>query len=145
VTLSYKGNTSTPSIISYNVGRFGLGYLRSWSRLGTLQIGRRGSLSLEADNTLDALDNGGTLTQWLERANVAYQFSPDASFAVGARRIIGVAPTFFTSSEHVDAANLSLRGLRRPEPTYNATRVHHQIHSVSWRPEGDLTRRQSER
>ncbi len=112
-TLSYKGNTSTPSIISYNVGRFGLGYLRSWSRLGTLQIGRRGSLSFEADNTLDALDNGGTLTQWLERANVAYQFGPDASFAVGARRIIGAAPTFFTSSEHVDAANLSFAYYKR--------------------------------
>ncbi|MBC5804288.1 MAG: hypothetical protein GIX03_15080 [Candidatus Eremiobacteraeota bacterium] len=111
--LSYKGNTSTPSVISYNVGRFGLGYLRSWSRLVTLQIGRRGSLGVEADDTMDALDHGGRLTQWLERANLAYQFGPDASLALGARRIIGIGPTFFDSQQYVDATNLSLAYYRR--------------------------------
>jgi hypothetical protein len=113
VALSYKGNTSTPTSISYDVGRFGQGYLRSWSRLVTLQIGRRGSLGIEADDTLDALDGGGTLTQWLERANIAYQFGPDASLAIGARRIVGMAPTFFEAPQYVDATNLSLAYYRR--------------------------------
>ncbi len=112
-TLSYKGNTATPSIISYNVGRFGHGYLRSWSRLATLQIGPRGSLGIEADDTIDALAGGGTLTQWLERANVAYQFGANASLALGARRISGLAPTFFNSPQYIDATNVSLAYYRR--------------------------------
>ncbi len=113
VALSYRANTSTPSSVSYNVGRFGDGFLRSWQRSVTLAAGRRGTLSLEADDTVDALDHGGKLTQWLERASLAYQLGPSSSLALGARRIVGTPPPFFDLPAFADQTNLSLAYYKR--------------------------------
>jgi hypothetical protein len=55
-------------------------------------------VSLEADDTRQALDAGGTNVQWLERLGYTYSPSADSSFAVGVRRIIGTPPLVFSAS-----------------------------------------------
>jgi uncharacterized protein DUF5916 len=99
VALSHGSQTSTPTTISYNVGRFGPGYLRTTTRLTTLRMTQRGTLALEADNTNDTTDEIPSLTlpsvknvQWLERATFTYQFNSSSALAVGLRRIIGTSP-----------------------------------------------------
>jgi len=108
LTVSYRSDSATPTSLSYNVGRFGSGYLRSWSRLVSFQAGHRGSVSFEVDDTDLATDAGHRQRQWLERAAYAYQIGPQASLAVGIRRIIGVEPPVFATPTYVQAANVSL-------------------------------------
>lgn len=112
--LSYGINTSAPTTVSYNIGRFGPGYLRTTTRLTTLRVGPRGTLTLEGDNTNQTLDAGPKEVQWLERASVAYQIGPQSSLAIGVRRIIGfspfvtpVTPLQLSSLRPTDAANVS--------------------------------------
>lgn len=91
--LSYGANTSAPTTVTYNIGRFGPGYLRTTTRLATLRTGPRGTLTLEADNTNQTLDLGGVKdVQWLERASFAYPIDSQSSIALGVRRIIGTSP-----------------------------------------------------
>ncbi len=108
ISLGYRSQTTTPSMLTYNVGRFGDGYLRSWERLVSFQAGPRGSLSFEADNTDLALDDGQNPTQWLERAAFAFEFAPQASIAIGVRRLIGIEPPVFQAATFVDASNVSV-------------------------------------
>lgn len=108
LTVGYREQSTTPSILGYGIGRFGDGYLLSWTRIASFQVGRRGSLSLEADNTDIAMDNGDTLKQWLERAAYAYQLGPQTSLAIGLRRIVGVPPPVFDTPGFVDASNVSI-------------------------------------
>jgi uncharacterized protein DUF5916 len=91
--ISYGPNTSAPTTVTYNVGRFGPGFLRTTTRLTTLRTGPRGTLTLEADNTNQTLDLGGVKeVQWLERASFAYPIDSQSSLAIGARRILGTSP-----------------------------------------------------
>ncbi len=91
--LSYGPNTSAPTTVTYNIGRFGPGYLRTTTRLATLRTGPRGTFTLEADNTNQTLDLlGAKEVQWLERASFAYQIDPQSSLAIGERRILGTSP-----------------------------------------------------
>jgi Domain of unknown function (DUF5916)/Carbohydrate family 9 binding domain-like len=92
VALAYRGDTSTPITASYNIGRFGNGYLRTWARSDTMAIGSRGTFTLEADDTRWTSDSFHMSHQWLERASVAYQLGPESSFSVGLRRILGSGP-----------------------------------------------------
>jgi len=93
LTLIYGTSGSAPTAVTYNIGRFGPGFLRTTTRLTTLRIGPRGTLTLEGDNTNQTLDLGGSReVQWLERASFAYQIGPQSSLAVGIRRIIGTSP-----------------------------------------------------
>ena len=73
----------------------------------TLRAGQRGSFTLEADDTNQYLDSGIRYTQWLERAEFAYQLGRDESLALGARRIIGYAPELSTVPDFQDGWNLS--------------------------------------
>ena len=113
IGIFYKQNTTTPSGLSYKVGRFGNGYVRSWTRAVALPIGSRGSLALELDDTADGLDNGAFLRQWLERVSFAYQFDSSSSVAIAARRIIGSAPVFFSTPTPIVATNLSVALYKR--------------------------------
>ncbi|MBC5828313.1 MAG: hypothetical protein GIW99_11645, partial [Candidatus Eremiobacteraeota bacterium] len=79
----YRAVSSTPTTLTYNVGRFGERYLLSWAHVASFQTSPRGSVSLEADDTDLAVDDGQGLKQRLERAAFAYQFGPEASLAVG--------------------------------------------------------------
>jgi hypothetical protein len=88
----YHGSSSTPTSFTYNTGRFGPGRVDSWFRSSTMQLGKRATLSLEADDTRAYEDNGMTNVQWLERAGYNYATGKNSSFAVGVRRVIGTQP-----------------------------------------------------
>jgi len=111
--LGYHLHTSTPSQISYNVGRFGDGMLRSWVRQTTLPLGQLGTIQFEGDNTDYSTNSGGRLQQWLEKASLSFQMGHDTSFAVGLRRIIGYAPPLTSAPSLVNASNVSFAYHRR--------------------------------
>jgi hypothetical protein len=111
--LAYGANTSTPSSITYNIGRFGGGFLRSTDLQTSWRVTPTGTLSLEAFRTDQTLDAGGRLEQWLERAGFAYQLGRGQSVAIGWRRIIGTGPSFFDVPQFIDATNFSFAYYRR--------------------------------
>lgn len=113
IYLAYGANTSYPSSISYNIGRFGAGFLHSTDLITTLRVTRRGTLSLEAYNTDQNLDAGGSLEQWLERVSFSYQVDPSQSVAIGWRKIVGSGPVFFTTPSLTEGTNLSFAYYRR--------------------------------
>lgn len=122
ISLSYRSNTATGSYLSYSSGRYYHGFLQSWYRGTAMHVAKRVILSLEADGTHYVPDRVyGPGTTWseigtdqlLERAGVDWQFSHEASFDIGARRIAGIfpptgygfVPTVGTAS--VNATNLT--------------------------------------
>jgi hypothetical protein len=107
VTLSYNAQSSMPTSVTFDTGRFGPGQLYSWFRSSTVRAGSRGLLTVEADDTDQHTDAGKRYTQWLERASLAYQSGPDSSLAFGVRRIIGAPPELATPFPYVNAWNLS--------------------------------------
>ena len=109
----FRGNTSTPTVFSYYLGRFAGGYLHTINRSTALKIGPRGTLTLQAYNTRDLLDNGTLLQQWLERISFGYQIGPGESFAIGVRKIVGAGPPFFGPARFVNATNLSFALYKR--------------------------------
>ncbi|HET9392757.1 MAG TPA: DUF5916 domain-containing protein [Candidatus Rubrimentiphilum sp.] len=111
--ISYGGNTSTPIIFSYYLGRFAAGYLHSITRSASFKVGPRGTLTLQANNTRDALDNGTLLQQWLERVSFGYQIAPGETFAIGVRKIIGTGPPFFGPGRFINGTNLSIALYKR--------------------------------
>jgi len=92
------GNSSTPTTITYNTGRFGPGRLDSWTRSSTMRVGNRASLLLEVDDTRQYLDSGGANIQWLERLGLNYASGPNSSLSIGIRRIIGTPPLVFAAA-----------------------------------------------
>ena len=113
VQLTYGFNTATPSGITYNVGRFGAGYLHSLDLNAAVKFMGIGTLTAEAYQTNDVQDAGPRLVQWLERVSVGYQIGPGQSLALGWRKIVGTGPTFFDSADFTDGTNLSLAYYRR--------------------------------
>lgn len=113
IHLGYGENTSYPSSITYNVGRFGAGFLHSIDLRTSIPVMRRGTLSLSAYNTNQTLDAGGSYKQWLERVSFGYQLDSNQSVAVGWRRIIGTGPVFFDTPDTIDGTNLSFAYYRR--------------------------------
>ena len=90
--INYKPGSATPTSLQYFRGRYGPGYLYSTFRSTTIKVGQRGSLSLEADDTRQYLDNGVLNQQWLERVGFAYEIDPNTSIALGVRRFFGPPP-----------------------------------------------------
>jgi Domain of unknown function (DUF5916) len=90
-TLGYRMNTSTPSYVDYSAGEYYHGALDAWTYVTTLQLLRGVHLSLETDESRYETSWPGeqSTNQWLERAAIDWQFSRDASFDIGVRRIIG--------------------------------------------------------
>lgn len=111
--VTYRGNTATPSMIFYNVGRYYHGSLTSWTRLATLPLAARMTVTFEADDDRYVPDPGTapntTAVQWLERASLDWQLSRDASFDLGVRRITGLgAPTGFGPVPTVASSDTNL-------------------------------------
>ena len=89
-SISYKGQTTTPTYVQYNSGLYYHGRLTAWSYVTTIPIIRRLNASLEADENLySGSSSEPAAEQWLERVGVDWQFSHHASFDLGLRRIIG--------------------------------------------------------
>lgn len=127
----YKGQTSTPTIVSYSVGPYSHGELTSWSYLTTLPILHRLNLTLEADENLyggSHLVGDSSAKQWLERASLDWQFTRVASFDLGARRIIGAnLPNAFQAP---DLPNPQLNGFL-PFDYVNAGNVSAAFHFLA--------------
>lgn len=97
-TIRYHSGTATPTFVQLATGIFGGGRLNAWDRSTTFSIDRRFFVTLEAYDTQQFLATGVN-TQWLDRFSVAYAQGPDASIAIGIRRIIGAGPLLGTSQD----------------------------------------------
>ena len=113
VYLGYKVNTTTPTYVRHTWGNYYHGTLDANNFVTVRPLRKRLNLTLEADqNTYHTRYPGETsATQWLERASLDWQITRDASFDVGARRILGAnlpnsfaLPPFAT----VNAGNVSV-------------------------------------
>ncbi|MGC2634006.1 MAG: hypothetical protein WA215_07325 [Candidatus Cybelea sp.] len=89
----YHGTSSTPTLVSYNTGRYGTGRLDTWFRTTTIRVGNRGALTLALDDTAQWLPSPGPDNiQWFESLSYSYQIGSNSSFAVGIRNVIGDPP-----------------------------------------------------
>ncbi len=89
--IGYKFQTATPSYVQYTGGPYYHGKLNAWSYVTTLPVAPRVHLRLESDEDqylTHALAEAGS-SYWLDRASLDWQLSRDASFDVGARRLVG--------------------------------------------------------
>lgn len=89
--ITYHSGTATPTTLSFATGIFGGGRLNSWNRSTSFDVGPRATLTLQAYNTSQYLP-GQRNEEWLERVSLAFAQGPDASFAIGLRKIVGVPP-----------------------------------------------------
>jgi hypothetical protein len=113
-SISYGENTNAPSSVAYYTGRFAAGTLTSLFQSAAARLNRLGVLNLEGDVTRFRPDvGGGVETQWLERASYSYQFNPDESFSIGARRIIGIAPPIDAQPQFINASNVTAAFYKR--------------------------------
>ncbi len=113
VELGYKVATVTPTYVQYSTGPYYHGRLDEWTYFTTQPLRKRVNLTLQAEENdyLTAYFGEVRSTQWLERATLDWQISKDASFDLGARRIIGIStpnafelPTF----TNVNASNVTV-------------------------------------
>jgi hypothetical protein len=87
------GSSATPTQISYNTGRYGLGRLDTWYRTSTIKVGDRGLLTLAVDNTAQWLNgNGADNIQWFDSISYTEQLNRNSSFSIGIRRVQGNPP-----------------------------------------------------
>lgn len=86
------GPSATPTTVSFNTGRFGLGRLDSWTRTSTVRAGARGTLTLAVDDTDQSFASGPSNRQWFDRIGYTYQVGSESSFGLGLRKIIGTPP-----------------------------------------------------
>lgn len=86
------GASSTPTSITFDTGRYGLGRLDTWFRTSTMRVGGRGFLTFTADDTQQLMPRTPDNVQWFDGIAYAYQVSANSSFAVGIREVIGYPP-----------------------------------------------------
>lgn len=113
VYLGYKAATTTPTFVQHLGGAYYQGTLDSWTYLTTQPLARDIHVTFETDenqySTVYLGEQSGR--QWLQRATLDWQLNRNASFDIGARRLIGpnlpvsFAPPDFTP---LDAANVSV-------------------------------------
>ena len=113
VLLGYRMNTSTPTYVRHAGGAYYHGKLDAYNYISVLPLRRRLKLSLESDEDkyITAHPGESSTTLWLERASLDLQLSKDASFDLGARRIVGgFLPNAFQPPPfgHVNAGNVSM-------------------------------------
>jgi hypothetical protein len=111
--LGYRTSTSTPTYVQYSAGPYYHGDLNAYRAVTVLPLRKRLRLTVEADKNAYATRWPGetSTTQWLERGSLDWQLSKDASFDVGARRIVGTfVPNAFQPPPFafVNAGNVSL-------------------------------------
>lgn len=118
IDFTYGYRTGQPLAISYYTGRFGPGRLDYWANSATYLLHRNVSVTVEADQTSQFFDVGGSNTQWLERASLTWQPGHTTSVTLGVRRILGTSPALeqctrlstpacLPSPSFIDAYNLS--------------------------------------
>ncbi|MDP9111919.1 MAG: DUF5916 domain-containing protein [Candidatus Eremiobacteraeota bacterium] len=113
--LSYLQGTATPINLSYQVGHYGNGYLRTWQRSGTVRLRKDVLFSLQGDQTIYTEAGGKVDTQWLERASLSFQLSRDSSAAIGFRKITGIEPALGFKPRYLNANNISFAYHKRSD------------------------------
>ena len=111
--LGYRANTGTPTYVRHTFGAYYHGKLDAYNYLTVVPLRKRLRLTLQTDEDkyLTTYTGESATTLWLERASLDFQMTKDASFDVGARRIIGgFLPNSFQPPPFgsVNAGNVSL-------------------------------------
>jgi hypothetical protein len=86
------GSSATPTLLSYVTGAYGAGRLDTWTRLSTLRIGERGTLTFTVDDTAQWFATASPNVQWFDSVSYAYQINRASSFAIGLRSVTGNPP-----------------------------------------------------
>jgi hypothetical protein len=107
VGLTYNQDGATPAALTYGFGRFGAGFLGTWTRSVSFRVGRRAVLDAESDESRFVPDSGTASVAQLERAGLTVQLSTQASFTSGVRRVIGVPPNIGAGIQTQPGTNLS--------------------------------------
>lgn len=110
--VGYNLDSNYPVGLLYGTGAYYHGHASTWQFFDTVPVRRQISLSLAInENTYTShRSTDPSFSQWLNSASVNWQFSRDASFSFGARRINGVnLPNAFTPPDFTSifADNLS--------------------------------------
>jgi len=113
VYLGFKAATTTPTFVQHLGGAYYHGKLDNWTYLTTQPLARDVHVTFETDENQYSTEFVGEQSgrQWLQRATLDWQLTRNASFDIGARRLIGpnlpvsFAPPDFTP---LDAANVSV-------------------------------------
>ncbi|HEY1681005.1 MAG TPA: hypothetical protein VGF98_05170 [Candidatus Tumulicola sp.] len=91
IPIGYRDGTPTPIDASYSWGPFGDNYIHLFTISTSRPIGRRLSLGLEYDGTLQqAFSNGSIDSQWLRRVSLSYGISSESTFTLELRDINGL-------------------------------------------------------
>jgi hypothetical protein len=91
IPIGYRDGTPTPIDASYSWGPFGDNYIHLFTISTSRPIGRRLSLGLEYDGTLQqAFSNGAIDSQWLRRVSLSYGISSESTFTLELRDINGL-------------------------------------------------------
>ena len=88
--IGYRDGTPEPIDVSLNEGPYGGNYTWLYTSSTSRPIGRRLSLSLEYDATIErSLSTGVLNSQWLRRVSIGDSFDSDSNFSIGLRSISG--------------------------------------------------------
>ena len=88
--IGYRDGTPEPIDVSLNEGPYGGNFTWLYTSSTSRPIGRRISLSLEYDATLErSLQTGALNSQWLRRISLGESLGADSNFSVGLRSING--------------------------------------------------------
>jgi hypothetical protein len=118
VGVTYNQDGATPAGILYAFGRFGAGFLRTWTRSVSFRVGRRTVFDVESDESRYTPASGTASIQQLQRAGFTTQLGPDESFTTGVRRVIGTPPNVGAGIQIQPGTNVSFafhRKSRRAE------------------------------
>jgi hypothetical protein len=90
-SVGYRVNTATPLYVAFSGGPYYHGNLDSWQYVATPQLAPNVHLRLETDEDNYLSTSPGEMRSvfWLDRATLDWQISRDASFDLGARRLVG--------------------------------------------------------
>jgi hypothetical protein len=135
--LGYRYNTPTPSYVSFSGGNYYHGTLAAWVYLTTLPVMPKVHLTLETDEDqyLSSWPGETVGRQWLERAGLDWQFNRQASFDVGARRIIGLNLPNAIQPLAYNSPPICLANPYNPGCFVNATNVTLAFHFLAARNE----------
>ncbi|MHB8375313.1 MAG: DOMON domain-containing protein [Vulcanimicrobiaceae bacterium] len=111
-TVGYNVTSNFPVSLTYGTGAYYHGHAATWQFSDTMPLRRKISLSLSLNENMYASQRIAepSFRQWLNSVSVNWQFSRDASLALGARRINGISlpnAYFAPSFTPIFANNLS--------------------------------------
>jgi hypothetical protein len=89
IGIGYKQNSPSPTYAQYSWGPFSNYYLQQFNSTATRQLGRRFTLSLEYDGTIEKFFVGSLDGQWLRKVTFGWSIDSDTTFSLALRSISG--------------------------------------------------------